>query len=1014
MDKRPSLGFWSIPRKLLLLLLIIFLPASGIIVASSLVQRGRAIKEAENRAMLLVQSLAAQQEQVVAGTKQMLSTLAQLPEMKNLNAAACNELFSELKKAHPSYSFVGATTPGGDVFASYPPFEPGTNLSDRKHVSDAIRTLDFSVGEYIVGRVSKVPSINFAYPVLDADRKLLAILIAGLRLDEYGHVLTKANLPKDSTITITDHNGTRLFRFPENDAIGPGRPFPEDAFRLMSGATDPGTFERSGDDGVFRIYAFKQLRLGEDLPPYLYLSVGNAKGKIVQTANREMLGYLIVLGILGLLAMSVVWISAHHLFIQPINQLVETTRMFGKGEMGTRTGLPHSANEVGLLAKSFDDMASLLEMRDIDRKKADEALRTSEEMFRLLVENAPDAIFVRTQGVFSYVNPAAVKLFGAGSPDQLTGRSYLERVHPGSREEVNKRIQVLDLEKKSAPNAEQKFIRIDGSIVDVETSAVPINYGGHDGALVFVRNISKRKLAEKEREHLNRLNRLILDSVNEGIIGVDAQGRGIFANPSSTALLGYELEEMLGKDVHDLIHRLKPDGSIFHRSECPMYHTLKTGNPCRVKEDTFCRKNGELFPVVYSCTPIMEADAIIGVVVTFQDITQRKKDREIKSMLEAKLTQAQKLEAIGTLSGGIAHDFNNILSPIIGFTEMTLQDIPQSSPVRNSLEQVFKAGLRAKDLVKQILTFSRPARESERIPLEISSIVKEVMKLLRASLPATIEIKQHLETGRALADSTQIHQVLMNLCVNAAHAMDDNGLLEVNLIRVQLGEGDLKSLSLIGLKPGPFLRLSVSDSGCGMDAATMQRIFEPYFTTKDPGKGTGLGLAVVHGIVKRHEGAVSVQSTVGRGTTLSIYIPEIKPGDENPTTPIEGLARGKGKILFIDDEQVLVELGTLILERLGYQVTPATDSLQALELFRANADRFDLIITDYTMPKLTGTDLAKEIHRIRPGIPVILCTGFSEKVTPRTAAEFGVEHIMKPFVTKDIARLVRKLLDAAG
>ena len=728
-----------------------------------------------------------------------------------------------------------------------------------------------------------MPSINFTYPVLDADKKPLAILIAALRLDEYAHFLTKANLPKDSTITVTDHNGIRLFRFPEDDATGPGRRFPEDAFGLMSGAPDLGTFERIGEDGVPRIYAFKQMRLGEDLSPYLYLNVGNAKDRIVQTANGEMLGYLIVLGILGLLAMSVVWISARHLFIQPINQLVETTRMFGIGEMGTRTGLPHSANEVGLLAKSFDDMASLLEMRDIERKKADEALRASEEMFRLLVENAPDAIFVRTRGLFAYVNPAAVKLFGAGSPDQLTGKSYLERVHPDSLEEVNKRIQVLDLKKKSASNAEMRFIRIDGSIVDVESSAVPINYGGHDGALVFVRDISERKLAEKEREHLNRLNRLILDSVNEGIIGVDAQGRGIFANSSSTALLGHELEEMLGKDVHDLIHRLNPDGSILHRSECPMYHTLKTGNPCRVKDDAFCRKNGELFPVVYSCTPIIEADAIIGVVITFRDITQRKKDEEIKSMLEAKLTQAQKLEAIGTLAGGIAHDFNNILSPIIGFTEMTLQDIPQSSPMRNSLEQVLKAGLRAKDLVKQILTFSRPARESERIPLEISSIVKEVMKLLRASLPATIEIRQHLEKGRALADATQIHQVLMNLCVNAAHAMEDNGLLEVNLTQVKLGENDLKSLSLIGLKPGPFLRLSVSDSGCGMDAATMQRIFEPYFTTKEVGKGSGLGLAVVHGIIKRHEGAVSVQSMEGRGATFNIYIPEIKPEDENPS-----------------------------------------------------------------------------------------------------------------------------------
>ncbi|MGO9375992.1 MAG: response regulator, partial [Syntrophobacteraceae bacterium] len=237
--------------------------------------------------------------------------------------------------------------------------------------------------------------------------------------------------------------------------------------------------------------------------------------------------------------------------------------------------------------------------------------------------------------------------------------------------------------------------------------------------------------------------------------------------------------------------------------------------------------------------------------------------------------------------------------------------------------------------------------------------------------------------------------------------------LEVNLDRVHLTESDIESLSLIGLKPGPYLKLSVSDSGRGMDAATIHRIFEPYFTTKEVGKGTGLGLSVVHGIVKRFEGAVSVQSIVAKGTTFSIYIPAIEGEDEDSSMSLDGIAGGKESILLIDDEQIMVELGTMILERLGYQVTPATGSLQALELFRANADRFDLIITDCSMPDMTGTDMAKEIRRIRPGIPIIMCTGFTEKVAPGTAEEFG-GLIMKPYIAKDIAELVRKLLDKTG
>ena len=1011
--EKLSLGFWSIPKKLLVLLLIVFLPASGIIVASSLVQRNRAIREAEKGAMLLVQSLAAQQEQVTAGTKQMLRTLAQLPEVKNLDAAACNEIFRQLHGNYPAYSLIAAVRPDGSAFASDPSFASGTNLSDRKYVMDAIKTLDFSAGDYIVGRISKVPVIAFAYPVLGPGENLVAILIAGLRLDEYAYFLTRAHLPQDFTVSISDHTGMRLFRFPENDAIGQGKPLSKDEFKLMSGGLDMGTFEANGGDGVFRIYAFKQLRLREDFPPYLYLTVGYSKQKIFRTANLEMLGYLSVLEALGILAMCILWASAHRFLIRPIKQLVETTRLFGKGEMGTRTDLPHSSNELGQLAKSIDDMASLLEMRDIERKRHDEALRKSEEMFRLLVENAPDAILVQTQGNFSYVNPAALKLFGAESPDQIVGKFYLERIHPDSHEQVKKRIHLLNLEKKPVPNADLKYIRIDGSIVDVETSAVPINYNGRDGSLVFVRDISERKWAEKEREHLNRLNQLVLDAVNEGIVGVDAEGRCIFANPSATAILGYELEEMLGIDLHGLIHHSRADGSVYPRHECLTLVALRNGSPQGMKGDYFWKKNGEKFPVVFSCTPIMEAGSVIGGVITFLDITKRKRDEEIKSMLEAKLMQAQKLEAIGTLAGGIAHDFNNILSPIIGFTEMVLNDTERSSPVRNSLEQVLKAGLRARELVKQILAFSRPSREGERVPLELGGIVQDVMKLLKASLPASIEIRQNLKKGCALADATQIHQILMNLCINAAHAMDDRGVLEVNLDRVDLKEKDLESLSLIGLKPGPYIKLSVSDSGRGMDEATIHRIFEPYFTTKEVGKGTGIGLSVVHGIVKRLEGAVSVRSTVGKGTTFSIYIPAVEGEDEGCAMPLDGIAGGKESILLIDDEQIMVELGTVILERLGYQVTPATGSLQALELFRANAGRYDLIITDCSMPDMTGTDMAKEIHRIRPGIPIILCTGFTEKVDPGTAAEFAGT-IMKPYIAKDIAELVRKLFDKTG
>jgi PAS domain S-box-containing protein len=999
---------------MLLLLLIIFLPASAIIVGSRLTHSVRTIQGEEDKTLLLVQNLAARHEQIAFATQQMLCTLARVPEMQKRDTRACSILLAQLRESSPFYGFLGAITPQGDIFASSPPVEDKVNLADRNYVREVIRTHNFSVSEYHIGQVSKEASLTYAYPVFDADENLTAIVIAAFNVSEYAHFLAAANLPHESTLTLTDRKGIRLFRSPGNEPDAPGTPISEDAFRQMSGAAELGTFRQTEGNGVSRFYAFKQLRLSNDSSPDLYIAVGSADNRVIEAANLEMFVYLSAFGVLGLLAMFLVWRSANRLLIQPVNQLVKTTQRFGKGEICARTGLPHSTDEIGLLAKSFDDMASLFETRDIERKKADEALRASEEMFRLLVENAPDAIFVQTKGLFAYVNPAAVKLFGADSPDQLVGKSNLERLHPDCRRELFERIHLLNVEKKPVPIVEHKFIRIDGSVVDAETSAVPITYNGQDGALVFFRDIGERKRAKEEHEHLNRLNRLILDAASEGIIGLDAHGNAIFTNPSASAMLGYEAEQLLGKDIHELIHHSKQDGSAYPRQNCPMHITLATGHPCPMREEILWKKNAEHFPALYSCTPIIEAGQIIGAVLTIRDITGLKRDKEITSMLEAKLSQAQKFEAIATLAGGIAHDFNNILAPIIGFTEMALHNTSLPSPVRHGLEQVFSAGLRARDLVRQILTFSRPEEETGKRALEISLIVKEVLKLLRASFPSTIEIKQNVEQGRVLADPTQIHQIFMNLCVNAAQAMNDNGVLEVNLIRVDLSEDDLESLSLIGLKPGPFLRLSVSDTGCGMDAATMQRIFEPYFTTKGIGKGTGLGLAVVHGIVKRHDGAVSIQSALGKGSTFSVYLPRLESSVENSDNPVHDHRIGHENILLVDDEQIMVELATHVLTRLGYQVTPVTDALQALELFRADADHFDLIITDYVMPKMSGTELASEIHRIRPRIPIILCTGFSENVAPGTAADFGVEILTKSFVTKDLADSVRKALATAG
>ncbi len=400
--------------------------------------------------------------------------------------------------------------------------------------------------------------------------------------------------------------------------------------------------------------------------------------------------------------------------------------------------------------------------------------------------------------------------------------------------------------------------------------------------------------------------------------------------------------------------------------------------------------------------------------MTYQHIKERPATRDTTDFkkMETQLQQAQKMEAIGTLAGGIAHDFNNILFPVSGYTEMLLLDIPDDSPFHHGLSQILAGIKRAGDLVTQILTFSRQ-KEHELKPLKVEIVVNEALKLIRSSLPSTIEIIQNVnkDCGLVMADPTQIHQIVMNLCTNAYHAMEETGgKLTVNLKGVELETEDLKDPSMIS---GKYVCLTVADTGPGMKQSIIDRIFDPYFTTKENGKGTGLGLAVVHGIVKSHGGHISVYSEPGKGTEFKVHLPVIKKQEETAKVETDApIQKGDERILLVDDQDMIVQMEKQMLERLGYHVTTRISSVDALEAFRANPNKFDLVITDMTMPNMTGDKLSAEIMKIRSDIPVILCTGFSEMMSKEKAATLGIKgFLMKPIVIKDLSQIIRDVLD---
>lgn len=521
------------------------------------------------------------------------------------------------------------------------------------------------------------------------------------------------------------------------------------------------------------------------------------------------------------------------------------------------------------------------------------------------------------------------------------------------------------------------------------------------------KEISMRRNAEEALRSSHLLLSKTISSMHDSLLVIDSHWANILdCNSAAAQAFGYSQDELMC---------MSPD-ALFQKSA--FISILKLQLQQKIKEQGFLRdsfemnrQDGQTFPAEIVVTPIQNDQGKNDCwVVIIRDIT----DRIALQESEMRLQQAQKMEAIGTLAGGIAHDFNNILMPIMGYSELLLHTMSEHEVIhREYIEQILQAGHRAKALVSQILAFSRK-REQEKEIMRFSLSVQEALRLIRASLPSTIDIRVFLDTDddAIYADPTQIHQLIMNLCTNAAQAMRDaGGMLEVGLTK---HKGAIIGWSSDSeLRSGPYLRFWVKDTGHGIEPHVLPRIFDPFFTTKKLGEGTGMGLSVVHGIVKSYGGAVSVETQPGRGTVFHIYLPfvqdEIVPDVASETEYCEGRSE---RILMVDDEPMIVDMVERMLTTNGYQVVSHTSSMNALNDFIADPNAFHLVMSDQTMPGLTGIEMAKEILSIRPDIPIILCTGYSETVSPEKAHEAGIrEYIYKPFLANEISSLIRRVID---
>jgi len=499
--------------------------------------------------------------------------------------------------------------------------------------------------------------------------------------------------------------------------------------------------------------------------------------------------------------------------------------------------------------------------------------------------------------------------------------------------------------------------------------------------------------------------RVLVETMSESALTMTPDGAVLYCNGQLAELLKVPLNKIMGASFYDFLVSRDHQQSFKAMLEA----CGKTG--CR-GEFLLKGADGLEVPSLLSGRSLMLNDVEAYCVVA-TDLTEQQRAQEALRESEAHLRQSQKMEAIGALAGGIAHDFNNVLAAIIGFTEMVLDDVSDNPFAQQKMERVLKAGLRGRDLVRQILAFSRKS-EGERKRVSLTSLVKETHALLRSSLPSTIHMPLAITTSDdyVLADPTQLEQVVMNLVTNAAHAMQkEGGQLTIELSSITFLQGS--RLPDPDMAPGTYVKLVVKDTGVGMTDEVRQRIFEPFFTTKEPGKGTGMGLAVVYGIVKNHGGVVTVRSEVGQGSTFEVFLPRAQKLEAKKEEAIlSTLPTGTERILFVDDEELLVEMAQSMLESLGYRVTVARHGSEAWNLFLEDPFRFDLVITDQTMPDVTGITLARKMLKVRRDMSIVLCTGHSDMVSEETAKDVGIcQFLMKPLMRTELAENIRRVLD---
>jgi PAS domain S-box-containing protein len=1137
----------SIRIHLVILISLLAFPFITIIVHLGINERYEAIAAARRENMKFVAIIANEQRSLVAGVEQLVIALSFLPELQTRNVEATNAILVQLLEKNPQLTNIAVMDTKGMIWGTATPFQGQLSLGDRKYFIEAVRTGEFSSGEYTVGRISTKPIINFGYPVKDRWSQPIAIIGVALDLEYIRSDFKKMSLPAGSSFRVLDHMGITLigdFEGNHPDAFTGRREISPQVFKSMEEGAEEGTFEGIGIEGDFRLFTYRKISLPREMRPYLYILSSVPRDAIVSRASSAMLKNLSALAFVFLGGLIMAWFIGKHAIVERINMLKAASQKLAKGVETVNVSNIVRGGELGELALAFDEMAKAIVERETAKNSAEAALLESEGKFRDLSEKSIVSIYLLQDDLVKYANGTFAETFGYDIHEVIDRVNPKELVHPedwprmeenlrkmisgdliaahdefristrrgeirhvaaynsrtiyqgkpaiiGTLLDTTDRMLIQD-ELKAVLQKNQNALQIacmglweldmttrvftfndqyyslhgltaretggyrmasdeyarkyvhpeDAHLVNdsIETAAATndpefqlqqeVRILRADGQPRVVslwfrvekdvqgktvklhgvnQDITDRKRAEETLRQSEEFLSSIVENIPDMIFIKDAKElRFLRFNKAGEELLGYDRADLFGKNDHDFFPKEQAD--LFTKRD---REVLESGQTCDIPEEPIDTKKGRRI-LHTTKIPIMDKNGkpayLLGIS---EDITERRQAEAEREKLQAQLSQAQKMESVGRLAGGVAHDFNNMLSAILGHAQLAMMRSNPSERTYQDLKAIEKSAHRSADLIRQLLAFARKQTVAPKV-LELNDTVGGMLKMLRRLIGEDIGFAwmPGADLWPVKLDPSQIDQLLTNLCVNARDAIAGVGKVTIETKNTAFDEAYCAVHS--GFVPGEYVALTVSDDGCGMDKDCLDHIFEPFFTTKEVGKGTGLGLATVYGIVKQNDGFVNVISEPGEGSTFTIYLRRFVGQAMEPTTesPVE-LPKGHGEtVLLVEDETLILHATRAMLEELGYKVLTADTPVEALRQVKAHSGEIQLLITDVIMPEMNGRDLANSLTDIRPSLKCLFASGYPANVIAhRGVLDEGVHFIPKPFSMQSLAVKVREALE---